>query len=625
MKKILFLLISFVFFNRSYSQDLLPISVDSTGNVYVVFMRNDSIGVIYQGKNTFFTTDGSFAKNASAFELKLKGFSPFNKIYKNLSDVPTEKPPVVIPEEPENGENQVTNVFSKLDSYGYSNPSYIIENDTWSKIKQSPKNIVGMQGYDFSPITANKLSQYKYGDWRQKYISISGKKTVWTEGINTYYLKPKGYYTDTSTNLMDFDLRFPDFTPPAGRIVVMQPTPLREIGVANYLKKGVTHSKVLDNSSGYSFVSDAWLLDLGCPVAYTSTQEDMDKWCRDIDETVLLSSFINNVYYPNRFKGYVMLNWEAVGDRWKVRQDKIIKCLQYWHDNPHSAKMSLWTVSGIGIGRPKIQGDNIDYSFLLEFNGTLDEFSRTYSNYVSVDFTYAKYVEVAHIGGYQNYPIDDGVIHHYLINLLLHKKYNKEKEIVGTFWFDQEFIDNFELGWVRVENGNQDYLAQVKPKVPPSIAFAWGVFSTAIGDGLDCWSDPNFWIEDKKYWGWGSKDLLGKDLPNYFGPNVSKYPSQPMKNVDWMMSGVWAVSQNKDIVECDSEWKFVDLPSKSYYERKPVICYKMSQDKKELLILAYDGFCEADEVKSHTLDLGFTQIPVKTHGRFTSVIRHKLQ
>jgi hypothetical protein len=95
-----------------------------------------------------------------------------------------------------------------------------------------------------------------------------------------------------------------------------------------------------------------------------------------------------------------------------------------------------------------------------------------------------------------------------------------------------------------------------------------------------------------------------------------------MKNIDWMMSGAWAVSENKDIVEWKSDWNFVKLPSKCYTEKKVLIAYKVKNN--EALVLALDGFGKIDGETVHSFEIGGKSYNVKTKGRFTSVVRLKL-
>lgn len=616
-KTILLLLISF----SSFAQKTEILTTDSTGTTFVVFMKNDSTVVVFRGNHTAFTTDGIFAKNFSAFDLKFEGFSRFN-IKKNESELGVTNPPdIVIPPDTITVPPIGSETIAFPINVNYQNPRYWTEAYTWDKVPSSKSTIKGMNGYDFSPIVANQNNTYDYGEWNQQYISI-GQKETWNDG-GKYFLKPKGYKTGTG-NLWDFDLKFPDFSLPKNKIVVIQATPKREIGVYNYLKKGVSYVKDKQGSQGYVFVSDGWLEDLGCPPAYDkrpNAKEIFDKWCEDVDGDKLLQSFINNVYYPNRYNGYVMLNWEHVGHKWNIRKDKIMRCLEYWQTHEHTAKMALWTVSGVSMGKPVFQGLGVDFSDALNFNGSIEDFRKRFGNNITVDDSYSKYVEISQVGGYMNYPIDDGVIHHYLFEYLLNKKLYPSKQILVTAWFDQELINTFALERVKVESVDGTYFAQVKPKVFPSVAFNWGVWSM-LGDGIDMWSDPNYWTDDKRYWGWGANDVNGNELPMKHDEVGAKYPSQSMKSIDWVMSGIWSMSENKDIIEYNSEWKFVTLPTKSYHEKSVLIAYKIKVN--EVLVLGFDGFCNPDEVKEHKFDINGKEYKIKTHGRFTSVVRMNL-
>lgn len=617
--KILIISIFSILLFSAFGQKTDIITTDSTGNAYVIFLKNDSTAVVFRGKNTAFTTDQIFAQNFTAFDLKFEGFSRF-RLKRNESEIHktncTDTIIAIIPIDPPT--SQETIAFPV--DVNYQNPNYWIEAYTWSSVPAKKSTIKGMNGYDFAPIVANKTGDYQYGSWNQEYISI-GQKDIWVENNVKYFLRPKGYKTDTKSNLWDFDLKFPDFKPPNGRIVVMQPTPKREIGVFNYLKKGVSYVKDKGDSQGYIFVSDGWLIDLGCPPAYGVEQSIFDKWCNDVDADRLLQSFVQNVYYPNRDKGYVMLNWEHVGHRWNVRKDKIIQCLEYWATHEHTAKMALWTVSGVSMGKPVFQGLGIDFSDALRFEGTIDEFRQKFGNYITTDDSYSKYVEISQVGGYMNYPIDDGVIQHYVFEALLNKKFYPGKSVLATVWFDQELINNFGLGRIKVESVDGTYFAQVKPKVFPSVAFNWGVWSMVF-DGIDCWSDPNYWTDDKRFWGWGAIDVNGKDLPNKHDEVGAKFPAQSMKAIDWIMSGVWVMSENKDIIEAKGEFEFVTLPTKSYFDKSVLIAYKKKGN--ELLVLAFDGFCDADAVKEHSFFIGSKEFKIKTYGRYTSVARLKL-
>ncbi len=620
MKKLLiaFLLIS----TAVMAQDKI-LTTDTTGKVYILFVRDDSIAVAYQGRHTSFTTDGLFAKDFSAFDLKLTGFLKFSGLKNNLSEFfQVEKKIDEIKIDPEPITTQTkTKAFSGL---RLSGGKFIVESDNYSKLGTNEPTIDGMNGYDFAPIIAQPGEQpWDFKSWVQDYVSIPGAKSIWKDGNKTYFFKPSGYSTNVSYNLMDFDLRFPDFRLPNGKIIVMQPTPLREKYANNYLKKGVSFSKYAPEGKDYRFVGDKWLEELGCPTAYISTQEQMDAWCSSVDADALLLNFINKVYSPNRNAGYVMLNWEAVGNRWNVDKWKITRCLEYWATHPHQAKLALWGVHPLIVSKPIFQYWGFDYTSLLKFDGTIDELREKYSAYVGLENDYSKLIDVIQLGGYQNQPSEDGVIHHYLTELLLNKKYYPNKSTLATIWHDVELIDNYDIGHVSVNYSLGTYQKAVKPKVTPSMAYNWGVWATAVGDGFDCWNEPYPWTEDKEAYGYFAYQD-GKELPMKFGESASVYAAQPLKAIDWMMSGAWAVSQNADIIDTAGEWKWQTLPSESYSKKKLLLAYKLSRDRSSALVLAYDNFGKVDGETIHSIEIEGKPYTIKTYGRYTSVVRINL-
>lgn len=622
MKNLLILFFSLLLYEIKAQEKLL--TSDSTGKIYVLFVRDDSIAVAYQGRQTAFTTDGLFARNFSAFDLKLTGFLKFSGLKENLSDF-TKSDVVVKEEDPIidgiSVDSRTTNIYKNL---SLSGGKFIAESESYKKITNSVPIISGMSGYDFAPIIAQQGEKpWEFKNWVQDFVSIPGKKSVWKDENKIYFLKPPNYETNTSYNLMDFDIRFPEFSLPTKKIVVIQPTPSREKGVNNYLKKGVSFSKYAPEGKDYKFVGDDWLYELGCPKAYVSTQSQMDAWCINVDADALLLNFINKVYSPNKNAGYVLLNWEAVGVRWNVEKWKIVRCLEYWATHEHKAKLALWGVHPLYISKPIFQSWGFDYSTLLNFQGSIDELRLKYLQYVSTENDYSKQIDVIQIGGYQNQPSEDGVIHHYLTELLLNKKYYPDKPAIATIWHDVELIDNFELGYVNVNYSGGTYQKSIKPKITPSQAYNWGVWATAVGDGLDCWNEPYPWTEEKEYYGYYAYQN-GKELPVKFGENASIYAAQPLKVIDWIMSGVWAISQNKEIIEATGEWKWKELPSASYHKKEVLIAYKLNQEQTSALVLAYDNFGKIDSETTHHLNIHGKDYSVKTYGRFTSVIKLNL-
>ncbi|MFB0909123.1 MAG: hypothetical protein QMB03_12785, partial [Spirosomataceae bacterium] len=185
---------------------------------------------------------------------------------------------------------------------------------------------------------------------------------------------------------------------------------------------------------------------------------------------------------------------------------------------------------------------------------------------------------------------------------------------------NQELVGDFPL--TRRDYAN--YYCYIKPAVFPQTMFNWGVWTVAVGDGFDCWYDPWYVTNDISQNGFNCFNSREKDLPIAL---PAQYPHSPLKNVDDLMAGVWAVSQHKDIIEAKTNWRFIQTPDESLFGRKPMIAYKFSEKASEALVLIYDAF-SGETVTEHQTTI---QLPdgtnkplnVKTFGTRTSVMRVK--
>jgi hypothetical protein len=85
------------------------------------------------------------------------------------------------------------------------------------------------------------------------------------------------------------------------------------------------------------------------------------------------------------------------------------------------------------------------------------------------------------------------------------------------------------------------------------------------------------------------------------------------------MSGIWAASQNNDIVNAPGSWTYVINPAKSMRESLPIVSYKTSGSA--VLVKAVDTFAETNEIKRFGVDISSELRTVETNGNFTSEIR----
>ena len=120
---------------------------------------------------------------------------------------------------------------------------------------------------------------------------------------------------------------------------------------------------------------------------------------------------------------------------------------------------------------------------------------------------------------------------------------------------------------------------------------------------------------------------------NRFGKNLSSYPFQSQKNIDWLMAGVWAMSMNKDILEANTPIEYPDvilpdgrtitgdnkLPTEAYIRGFPLVMKKRDDNSTDILYTAYWGHNAAN--KAVKLLVEGHEIIIK--GQYTSVVRVK--
>jgi hypothetical protein len=501
--------------------------------------------------------------------------------------------------------------------------------------------LTGLEGFNYFPMTIEQGFQpWDVKEWKQDFVFAEKPITVFSDSAPgfvrnaarsaqpprdvTYYFRPE-YVADYSSQLPDFDLKFPDFTLPKGKTTVLQVTTERQKQLKNYTKKGITYALETDVSKKYAFVSDDWLYALGCPMAYQSSQKDFDEWLALTPANRILESFTRRIT-PFKDYGYIMLNWEAVANRaFGPNREKLTACLRWYNRQNYHAKLSAWNEAPIKISRIQLEGDSqaSDFAGAVGFGSdqplNYDAMREKYKRRIGFHPTdYAEQLDVLQVGGYMNYPTNFSTIHHYLLEFLLNKKFFPEKTILATIWPTQELVGTFPLGYKTFP----DYYCFIKPAVFPQVMFNWGVWSVAIGDGFDCWFDPVYVTDNISQNGFGCY----RDGKNLIQSNP-EYPHNSLKNVDDLMAGVWAVSQHKDIIDATTAWVWNMTADESFFSKKPLMAVKLSADGTEMLMLVYDAF-NGEAVTEHFFPKPpYSRsggITVKTLGTRTSVIRIKL-
>lgn len=476
----------------------------------------------------------------------------------------------------------------------------------------------GLDIFDYSPLTiVQKNNYWEVESWNQEFFYAANPATVISDGDATYYFRPK-YQADKNSRLMDFDLKFPDFSIPKGKTTIVQPSPLREKTGHKYVTKGVTYSRDGKPGEKFFFLGDEWLTRIGCPAAYNSSQQDFDEWIRNTPAKRILDSFKEVVGQFTGY-GYLMLNWEAVANRANgADREKLLACFRWYQQQNFNAELSAWNEAAVKISRISLEYDSAPAQYMgaIDFPGTFGELMNKYPKLQRKSTDYAGFLDILHVGGYINYPSNYSTIQHYMMEYMLNKRYFPNKKVLATIWANQEIVGDFPLG---TRNFGDKY-CYIKPATFPQTMFNWGVWSVAVGDGFDLWNDSVYLTDNPKDTPYACH-RAGSDQMLPYGENW--YPTNPMKNVDDLMAGTWSVSQSKDIIEAAGKWQWITKPDRSLFERKPMITYKLSTDGREALVLVLDNF-NGEGVNEINLNIKGKSYPLKTFGTRTSVVRLKL-
>lgn len=504
-----------------------------------------------------------------------------------------------------------------------------------------------MEGFDFSPVITymSNALPWEGKTFVQDHFTIPGAaKNTWSTGNQTYYFLPNTFKRNPSSHLPQFDLTFPNYELPKGKI-----------SVNNFSMYGRNDREILAKGNSFIFSYnlpqgdrsfydyDNWLYAAGCPHAYTTNNEGIIAWLDRVDDKVLFNSFKKNFYEKYKNYGYVVMNWEAIGSARSASFWKLQQCFDYWHSQKPNAQLAIWGKGAFGMNRLQIEGNNFEYLFTraLTTKPPMSEYQKpiTQENPMAVDEFYANNADVLFVGGYLNYPTNFGYIHHMLIQYMMNKKYFPNKKSVLSWWSQQEYVGDFERSKVFFKDakGRTQYTV-TKPMLFPDAMHNAAVWAHAFCDGGDLWSVPYSRMDDPTYLGPSTEvfDLNGRKIESTFKPNSNaQYAIQDYSNIDRWEGGKWAVSQCKDIIDASTDWNFAagtkgsqefdsTLPSYSLYQKTPLLAYKLSEDGSEAVILAYDAWNNPLKQEKLTIIISGKAYELTVYGRYTSVIRQKL-
>lgn len=519
-------------------------------------------------------------------------------------------------------------------------------------------DVEDMRGFTLDPkvvIQSNTDLNEMY-EWAEQTIhlqTLEGQnRRQWTEGNVTYSFMPP-QYTFSDSHLMEFDIKFPNFTLPNGNISVMQATPKRDLNVDNYLAKGCTYSKLTSNNSKkFVYLGDDWLWNIGCPKPYDNySQAAMDAWCSNTSAETIFSAYMSHVFNPFKDVGYVMLNFETVGSKWQVDRWKIDDCLRHFVANA-SALLCAAGERPFLYRKYTIQGAG-DRASLLEditYSGTLSNFiNRNVSQYETRSS--GDIWDVFQLGGYMNTFRDQWMTYILIHEAIVHKKFWPDRKMVALGWHDVEPGGGYHLNLGRKYNQRPDgsyYYTICKPIVPCSVMQSYAVAAHFFANGTDIWTDGNPFTDDSNYYGPGGNDYYNygsygpsdNKLPDafdmYFGQAV-KYAIQPFKNIDWHKAGEWAVSEVKDIlnenrtiiwpdysVDNGNSYITGDLkyPSECMFDSRPVVAVIMNNAQTQAAVFVYNAFNAPNQMQEIKVKVKPNKIEtIKIFGNYATVCR----
>jgi hypothetical protein len=501
-------------------------------------------------------------------------------------------------------------------------------------------DVSAMEGFDLSVIEVyTEKSKFWNGkNWIQHYITVPGKRMA-TDTLNNaiYFWNPAQYISESI--LPDFYDSFPEFSLPKGKIVKFSYLSGTDFSGEKATKRGVSFVHNVANLAIKSWMDyDYWLLNAGCPQAYSVPQETVNKWLDGVDANVLRKNF-SEVVRANLNIGYLSLNFEPVG-AWNGSRSmsKIGYVLQEHKAQKATGELAIWNVNPLKLSRPMFEGDKNSQGFtnILKWSGSGYEaynraFPTMYTN--NVWNNVRDVVTVSQVGNYCTDLRNTSMIYHLMSEGLASKKIEPTKKTVANIWHDVEIMQ-WQLGEQNFRTSSGEvYKVYIKPTVPPDLMQSWGVWSMWL-DGLDMWSDPNTKVDNPDLWGSKGVELTGeRNKGNKYGDGISSHANQSHKNIDWLMAGVWAMSMNKDILEANTPIEYPDvilpdgrtvtgdnkLPTEAFVRGLPLVLKKRDDDSKDVLYTAYWGHNAANKAIKIMVD--GNEIIIK--GQYTSVVRVK--
>ncbi|MBQ0105894.1 MAG: hypothetical protein KBT47_07675 [Armatimonadetes bacterium] len=212
-------------------------------------------------------------------------------------------------------------------------------------------------------------------------------------------------------------------------------------------------------------------------------------------------------------------------------------------------------------------------------------------------------------------------------------------DIMST-WIQCEFVDGYPLSSYAFKDINgKDRVEHIKHQVPASMVYALSLFGHTCMDGLHCWEVGTYYSEElSDYSNWTINELVKK-----ININGNEYPTQYYMKYfgfyNYHVLGMWQSSQNKDIIEADTKWIMPEYisdknnvwrvgdevyPSFANFYKEPLLRAKVSQNKKEVLVVADNPYnVGLETVKVRFPEYSKKEFTIKLVGSWPQILRFK--
>ncbi|WP_304234809.1 hypothetical protein [Jiulongibacter sediminis] len=515
-------------------------------------------------------------------------------------------------------------------------------------------DITDLEGMDIAPLDLFEDKQYC-----QTYIHIAANpaknRRVLVTGNQTYYWMPQSHSFDNSL-LPGFYKTFPDFSLPSGKIGTHQFKFEDDYPMRRADNKGFTFSPLKPYGQSHFYDYDGWGLNNGLPPAYSVSSAERQAAWDAIPEANLRNAFLDTVVNPHKGRGLVTLNFEVfVG--LNLDDSKMINTLQQWTNANPSALFAFWAGGHGAIRSNRIQFESNSNPALttpdLKWTGSFNDWvSQRHgvsifaaSWYIFREIATCYYVNDLYQSDFDN----EGWIHHAMCQTVMNKKFKPEKKCIWVdshkveYGLDGELVDRLHI---KDDARNMVTQFRAKPIVSPGQMFSRALFGYGFADGMELWETPFYIHEDPYYHG-----LVGDDNQDQFGvlldtrakdygdgrtPGKYVPDARSMKGVDWHVAAMWAISENKDIIEANTSWDFLDfsvdggatyktgdekLLSETYINRLPIAICKSNNAGTECLVLFLNPFQNPLVEQSYKIKINGVVHDIFQVGDYASCIR----